>query len=73
MSASDDVPLTTYKFSVDQEATQATMTTAGINFKPDDVVTKDDEGSIQINGEIIKVNRVKPIRMYMQPSVIAVK
>ena len=57
VSASDDVPLTTYKFSVDQEATQATMTTAGINFKPDDVVTKDDEGSIQINGEIIKVKQ----------------
>lgn len=57
VSASDDVPLTTYTFSVDQEATQATMTTAGINFKPDDVVTKDDEGSIQINGEIINVKQ----------------
>ncbi len=55
ISASDDVALKSYKFTIDQEATQATMTTGGISFSPDEVVTEEAAGTIQINGESIEI------------------
>ncbi len=54
ISASDDVKLTTYTFTVTGEPTQATCEMT-INFKPTDVVTAEEEGQIQINGEVITV------------------
>ena len=53
VSATDDVALTTYKFTVDAEATQATLTTGALNFALDEKVSAEAAGSIQINGESI--------------------
>ena len=56
ISASDEVRLTTYTFTVDTEPAQATMTTGVLGFAtPSEVVTKAEAGSIQFNGEIIRV------------------
>ncbi len=55
ISASDDVSLSTYKFTVDSAATQATMTTAALQCQPSDVVSKDEAGTIQINGQSIEI------------------
>ncbi len=55
VSASDDVALTTYNFTIDKSPTQATFTTNGIGFTADEVVTPEDAGVIQINGESIEV------------------
>lgn len=55
ISASDDVALTTYKFTVNSEATQATALTGAIHFTPSEVVTKAATGRIQINGESIEI------------------
>ena len=55
ISASDDVALTTYNFSVDASPTQAKLISGAIQFSPDDVVTKEEAGTIQINGETIEV------------------
>ena len=55
ISASDDVALTTYNFSVDASPTQAKLISGAIQFSLDDVVTKEEAGTIQINGETIEV------------------
>jgi len=55
VSATDDVPLTTYKFTVDAEATQATLTTGTLNITPDEKVSAEAAGAIQINGETINI------------------
>lgn len=55
IDASDDVPLTSYTFTVDEEATQAKATSGAINFTPDEVVSKAAAGTIQINGESIEI------------------
>lgn len=55
ISASDDVSLTSYKFNIVAQATQATFTTSGMAFSPNEVVTKDVAGKLQINGEMIEV------------------
>lgn len=56
ISATDDVRLTKYEFTVDAAPLQATLTTGGLGFAtPSEVVTKADEGTIQLNGEIIEV------------------
>lgn len=55
IDASDDVPLTSYKFTIDAEATQAKAVTGAKNFSPSDVVDKDTAGQIQMNGEIIEI------------------
>lgn len=57
VSASDDVKLTTYKFNVDAEATQAKMESGALNFTPNETVTEDAAGIIQINGESIRVEK----------------
>ena len=55
IDASDDVPLTSYKFKIDAEATQAKAVTGAIAFSPSDVVDKATAGQIQINGEVINI------------------
>lgn len=56
VSATDEVRLTTYKFTVDTEPTQATFVTGALGFAtPSEVVTEDEAGTIQLNGEIIRV------------------
>ena len=55
ISASDDVSLTTYKLTVDTQATQTTATSGTLTFAPGDVVTEKETGIIQINGESIIV------------------
>lgn len=55
IDASDDVPLTSYDFTIDQEATQATAITGAINFTPTEEVSEDAAGKIQINGETIEI------------------
>lgn len=55
ISASDDVGLTKYSFSVDAVATQATLTSGAIGFSPADLVEKEAAGKIQINGESIEI------------------
>lgn len=55
IDASDDVPLTSYKFTVNAEATQAKAVTGAIAFSPSDVVDKATAGQIQINGEVIDI------------------
>ena len=55
IDASDDVPLTSYTFTVDAEATQAKATSGAINFTPDEKVSKEAAGTIQINGESIEI------------------
>lgn len=57
IDASDDVPLTSYDFTVDQEATQATALTGAIGFTPAEVVSEDAAGKIQINGETIEIKK----------------
>ena len=56
ISASDDVKLTSYKFSVDQEATQAQTVTGTFAFTPTEEVSAEAAGSIQINGEPISIS-----------------
>lgn len=53
--ASDNVPLTSYHFTINSEATQATAVTGAINFTPAEEVTKAAAGKIQINGETIEI------------------
>ena len=55
VSATDDVALTSYKFTVDAEASQATLISGALNFMPEEVVTAEAAGKIQINGEMIAV------------------
>lgn len=59
ISASDDVALDNYKFTVDVEATQTEAVSGAIGFNPTDVVTSDEAGVIQINGEDIEVKEGK--------------
>lgn len=56
IDASDAVPLKSYKFTVDAEATQATASTGAIALNPTDLVDQDTAGSLLINGEAIEVN-----------------
>ena len=56
IDASDDVPITSYTFTVTQEATQAKAETGTISLAPTDTeITKEAAGTIQINGESIEV------------------
>lgn len=55
ISASDDVGLATYTFSVDQAATQATLETGALNISSSETVSEEAAGKIQINGEVIEV------------------
>lgn len=55
IDASDDVPLTSYGFTINQQATQATALTGAVGFTPAEVVSKDAAGNIQINGETIEI------------------
>lgn len=55
IDASDDVPLKSYKFTVDSEATQATATTAAVSLNPSELVDEDTAGNLIINGEVIEV------------------
>lgn len=55
MLASDDVPLTSYKFKINSEAKQATALTGAINFTPSETVSGAAAGLIQINGESIDI------------------
>lgn len=55
VSASDDVVLTTYKFTINSEATQAKALSGAVSFTPSEVVTKQAAGAIQINGERIDI------------------
>lgn len=55
ISATDEVPLTKYTFSIDEEASQAKALTGVIDFDPSDTVSKEDAGKIQINGESIEI------------------
>lgn len=55
ISATDEVPLTKYTFSIDEEASQAKALTGVIDFAPSDIVSKEDAGKIQINGESIEI------------------
>lgn len=55
MLASDDVPLTSYKFKINSEAKQATALTGAINFTPSETVSGAAAGLIQINGESINI------------------
>lgn len=56
ISATDDVKLTTYRFSVDAEPRCAELTTGTLGFAtPLETVKKEDAGTIQLNGEIIKI------------------
>ena len=55
ISASDEVSLTTYSFTVDEEATQATLMSGVIAFTPDEEVTEEAAGQIEINGEVFRV------------------
>ena len=56
VDASDAVPLKSYKFTIDAEATQATASTGAIALNPSDLVDQDTAGSLLINGEVIEVN-----------------
>lgn len=55
ITASDDVPLTSYDFTVNSEATQATALTGALNFATDEKVSAEAAGKIQINGESIEI------------------
>lgn len=55
IDASDDVPLKSYTFTIDSEATQATATTAAVSLDPSELVDKDTAGNLIINGEVIEV------------------
>lgn len=56
VSASDEVSLTGYTFTVDNAATQTTMTSGALGFNsPEELVSKEAAGTIQINGESIKI------------------
>ncbi len=55
ISASDDVSLTSYEFTVNTVATQATLTTNTLQCTATDIVQPAEAGKIQINGEIIEV------------------
>lgn len=55
ISMTDDVPLTTYSMSIDQEATQVSFLSGTLGMGADDVFDKD--GQIQINGEVIEIKK----------------
>lgn len=55
IDASDDVPLKSYTFKVDAQATQATAKTGTLALNPADLVDQDTAGDILINGEVIEV------------------
>lgn len=55
ISATDEVKLTTYRFTVTAEATQAEMKTGTLAFSITDTVDDRAAGYIQINGELIEV------------------
>ena len=55
IDASDDVPLTSYKFQIDAEATQAKALTGTLGFSPSDIVDEETAGRIQVNGEVIEI------------------
>lgn len=55
IDASDDVPLKSYTFTIDSEATQATAETGAIALNPSELVDEDTAGKIIINGEVIEV------------------
>lgn len=56
VSASDEVSLTSYTFTVDSAATQTVLTSGALGFNsPEDVVSKEVAGTLQINGEIIEI------------------
>lgn len=57
ISASDDVGLTTYSFDVNAVATQAKLLSGGIAFTPNEEVSEDAAGKIQINGESIEIKK----------------
>lgn len=55
VDASDDVPLKSYTFKVDTQATQATAITGALALNPADLVDEQTAGNILINGEVIEV------------------
>lgn len=55
VDASDDVPLKSYTFKVDTQATQATAMTGALALNPADLVDEQTAGNILINGEVIEV------------------
>lgn len=55
VDASDDVPLKSYTFKVDTQATQATAMTGTLALNPADLVDEQTAGNILINGEVIEV------------------
>lgn len=55
VSATDEVKLTTYKFTVDSPATKTEMDTGALAFAPTDEVDSSAAGRIQINGELLIV------------------
>lgn len=55
VDASDDVPLKSYTFKVDTQATQATAVTGALALNPADLVDEQTAGNILINGEVIEV------------------
>lgn len=54
ISMTDYVGLTTYGLTVDKQATQSTFTTGKLDMAAGDEFT--EEGQIQINGELIRIN-----------------
>lgn len=57
VSASDDVKLTGYSFTIDRQAKQANLQTGALNAPSTDKVTEEEEGNIIINGETIRVSK----------------
>ncbi|MDY3908300.1 MAG: flagellin [Eubacterium sp.] len=55
VSATDDVKLTTYTFTVTTKAEQATVSIAK-HFNPNDTVTAAEAGNLYINGETIEIS-----------------
>ncbi len=55
IDASDDVPLTKYKFSIDTQASKTTAKTGTLGLTETDVIDADTAGKIQINGETIEI------------------
>lgn len=59
VDASDSVPLKSYKFTVDSEATQATAMTGAVSLNPSELVDEDTAGNLLINGEVIEISAGK--------------
>lgn len=53
ISMTDDVDLTTYSMSIDQEATKSTFTSGTLGMAADEVFKED--GQVQVNGEVIEI------------------